>query len=144
MADTAYQTVYRDEYIAGFERNQSLLRGRVTTEANVKGEKAVFLVSTSSREAVTRGVNGLIPAATGVQTQYECTLEEWHDLPQKTNFDILRAQSKQRDIMMSESQSVINRKIDDQIITQLNTGTLDTGTTASVMNKRLALNGHGS
>jgi hypothetical protein len=78
MVDTALQTLYRDEWIAAYERNQSVLRSTVTTEANIKGEKAVFLTSLSSREAVTRGQNGLIPAGTGAQTQTDCTLEEWH------------------------------------------------------------------
>ncbi len=138
MVDTALQTLYRDEWIHAYERNQSVLRGCVTTEANVRGQKAVFLTSLSNREAVTRGSNGLIPSATGAQTQTDCTLEEWHDLPQKTTFDVLRGQADQRAIMIAESQSVINRKVDDQIITALATGTLDTGTTASVMTKRLA------
>lgn len=138
MVDTALQTVYRDQWIAAYERNQSLLRGRVTTEANIKGEKAVFLVSSSSREAVTRGSNGLIPAATGAQTQYDCVLEEWHDLPQKTNFDIMRAQADQRAIMIGESQAVINRKVDDLILDQLNTGTITTGASATTMSKTLA------
>ena len=33
MADTAFQTQYRQEFIAGFEQRQSLLRDTVTTEA---------------------------------------------------------------------------------------------------------------
>src|SRR4051812_23166290 len=138
MVDTALQTLYRDEWIAAYERNQSALRGTVTTEANIRGEKATFLVSSSNREAVTRGSNGLIPAATGSQTQVDCTLQEWHDLPQKTNFDILRAQANQRAIMISESQAVINRKCDDLIIAELATGTIDTGSTPTIMTKRLA------
>jgi len=31
MADTAFQTQFRQEYIAGFEQRQSLLRDSVTT-----------------------------------------------------------------------------------------------------------------
>lgn len=139
MVDTALRTLYQDEWIAAFERNQSTLRGTVTTAADIRAETAVFLTSLSSREAVTRGVNGLIPAATGAQTQHECDLAEWHDLPQKTNFDVLRAQADQRAIMISESQGVINRKIDDLIIDQLETGTLDTGTTATTMTQQLFL-----
>lgn len=137
MADVAFQTLYRREYIAEFERGDSSLRPYVTTEANVQGEKAVFLTSNSNREAVTRGSNGLIPAAVGSQTQYECVLSEYHDLPQTTAFDIMRAQADHRRIMQRESRMVINRKIDNLILTELNTGTIDTGS-ASVMTKRLA------
>lgn len=138
MVDTAKQVIYRDEYVRDFERNQSLLRPFVTTAANIKGLTATFLTTKSNREAVTRGSNGLIPAATGDETQVSCTLEEWHDKPQKTQFDILTAQSDQRAIMMEESRSVLNRKVDDQILDQLATGTIDTGSTAAPMTKRLA------
>ena len=47
MSDTAYQTQYRQEFIAGFEQRQSLLRDTVTTEAVIKGNTAVFLVADS-------------------------------------------------------------------------------------------------
>lgn len=138
MVDTAFQTKYRAEYIAAFERSTSLLRPFVTTEANVNGEKAVFLVTETNREAVTRGSNGLIPASSGNQTQYEAILEEWHDLQQKTDFDVTRAQSDQRQIMQEQGVAVINRKVDDQILDQLVTGTIDTGATPTIMTKRLA------
>jgi hypothetical protein len=138
MVDTAFQTLFVSEYVAQFERNRSLLRPYVTTKAQIRGEKATFLLSQSSREAVTRGSNGLIPAGTGVQTQTDLVLEEWHDLQQKTGFDIARAQADQRAIMISESLAVMNRKMDDQILDQLALGTLDTGATASIMTKRLA------
>jgi hypothetical protein len=139
MVDTAFQTKYRQEYIASFERSTSILKPFVTTEANVNGEKAVFLVTDSNREAVTRGSNGLIPASSGDQTQYECTLEEWHDLQQKTRFDITRAQSNQRSIMMEQGIMVINRKTDDIILEELETGTLDVITTPAIMSEQLAL-----
>jgi hypothetical protein len=37
MADTAFQKQYRQEFIAGFEQTQSLVRDTVTTEATIKG-----------------------------------------------------------------------------------------------------------
>jgi hypothetical protein len=70
MADSAFQTQYRDEFIAGFEQRQSLVRNTVTTEAEVKGNQAVFLVADSgSATATNRGVNGLIPARADNLTQ---------------------------------------------------------------------------
>jgi hypothetical protein len=47
MADTAYQTQYRQEFIAGFEQHVSLLRETVTTEAQIQGNQCVFLVADS-------------------------------------------------------------------------------------------------
>lgn len=129
MADHAYQTQYRDEFIAGFEQTQSLVRNTVTTETQIKGNTATFLVADSGdATAVTRGLNGLIPARTDNLTQYSTTLVEWHDLVRRTSFNLFASQSDGRRIMQDTSMGVINRKIDSDIITELNTATQDTGT----------------
>jgi hypothetical protein len=132
VADTAFQIQYRQEFIASFEQHQSLVRDSVTTEAVIKGNQATFLVAGSGgASAVTRGVNGLIPARADDLTQSTATLQEWHDLVRKTNFNVFASQGNQREIMQKTTMSVINRKIDSDIITILNTGTQDTGTTAT-------------
>jgi hypothetical protein len=128
MADTAFQTQYRDEFVASFEQRQSLLRGTCVTEAQIKGSSCVFLVAGSGdADAVTRGVNGMIPARADDLTQNTCSLTEWHDLVRKTNYNVFASQGDQRAIMQQSTMGVINRKIDQQIITELNTGTNDTG-----------------
>lgn len=123
MADSAFQTQYRDEFIAGFEQRQSLLRDTVTTEfEKTRGNTVVFLVADSgSAVAVTRGTNGLIPARADNQTQNSCTLSEWHDLVRKTGFNVFASQGDQRRIMQETTMGVLNRKIDDLIITALAT-----------------------
>jgi hypothetical protein len=132
MAETAYQIQYRQEYVKGFERRQSLLRDMVTTEAVIKGDRATFLVADSGgAEAVTRGVNGLIPGRADNNNQYVVTLEEWHDKPQKTRFNIFASQGDQRRIMQETSMSVINRKIDSILLTELATATVTTGAAAT-------------
>jgi hypothetical protein len=131
-SETAFQTQYRNEYIAAFERRQSLLREMVTTEAIIKGNQAVFLVAGSGgATAVTRGVNGLIPSRADANDQYTLTLTEWHDLVKKTGFNIFASQGDQRRLMQETTQAVINRKIDQQIITELETATQDTGAAAA-------------
>lgn len=129
MSDTAFQTQYRQEFIAGFEQKQSLLRDTTTTEAVIKGNTAVFLVADSGgATAVTRGTNGMIPARADNLTQNSLVLLEWHDLVRKTGFNVFASQGNQREIMQNTTMGVINRKIDDSIITELNTATNDTGT----------------
>lgn len=128
MAESAFQTQYRQEFIAGFEQKQSLVRQTVTTETEIKGNSAIFLVADSnSATAVTRGLNGLIPARADNLTQNTCTLAEWHDKVRKTGFNIFASQGDQRAIMQMTTMGVVNRKIDSDIITELNTGTQDTG-----------------
>lgn len=135
MSETALQTQYRQEFIAKFEQGETLLRKTVTTEFEVHGNNAVFLVAgTGGDEAVTRGVNGLIPAVADDLTQLTCALAEWHNLRRKTRFNIFAGQANQRAIMQMNTLKVLNRKIDSDILAQLELGTLDTGaaTTASV------------
>jgi hypothetical protein len=129
MSDHAYQTQYRQEFIAGFEQRQSLARQTVTTEVEIKGNTATFLVADSgSAEAVTRGLNGLIPGRADNLTQSSATLVEWHDKPIRTGFNLFASQGDGRRIMQETSMAVMNRKVDSDIITTLNTGTQDTGT----------------
>lgn len=131
MADTAFQIQYRQEFIAGFETTEAYVRKLVTTEAVVKGNQATFLIADSGgATAVTRGVNGLIPARADDLTQVTATLVEWHDLVRKTDFNVFASQGNQRAIMQMTTMGVINRKIDDDVITELNTATQDTGTAA--------------
>lgn len=133
MPETAFQIQYRQEFIAGFEQTQSLLRSTVTTEAVIKGNQATFLVADSGgATAVTRGVNGRIPARADNLNQYTATLVEKHDLVTKTGFNIFASQGDQRRIMQMTTMGTINRDMDQTIITELNTATQDTGSAATM------------
>lgn len=97
----------------------------MTTEAVIKGNQAVFLVAGSGGAvAATRGTNGRIPARADNLVQTTCTLNEWHDLVRKTGFNIFASQGNQRAIMQQTTMAVINRKTDQLIIDELNTGTV--------------------
>jgi len=129
MADTAFQIAYRQEYIAAYEQKQSMFRAAAVQEAVIKGNTATFLVAgTGGAEAVTRGVNGLIPARADSFTQPTATLQEWHDKPRRTSFNIFASQGDGRRILQEGSVKVLNRKADDLMITELSTATQDTGT----------------
>ena len=119
---------YRQEFIQGFEQAQSLARDTVTTEAVIKGNQATFLIADSGMaDAVTRGMNGLIPGRADNLTQNTVTLQEWHDKPVKTGFNIFTSQGDQRRIMQMTSMATINRKVDQTIINELNTASINTG-----------------
>lgn len=136
MTDTAFQTQYRDEFIEGFEQHQSLLRDTVVTEyEKTQGNQVVFLVADSGgQEAVTRGVNGLIPARPDNNQQNTLTMQEWHDLVRKARFNIFASQGNQRQIMQMTTMAVLNRKIDSQIIDQLATGSVGVGAAGVIAN----------
>ena len=131
MSDTAFQTKFRQEFIMGFEGGVSLARRTVTTETEIHGNQATFLVADSGgAEAVTRGVNGDIPTRPDNLNQFTATLQEWHDVPERTRFNIYASQGDGRRIMQQTSMKVINRKIDSDIHTELETGTNTWGAAA--------------
>lgn len=133
MSDTAFITQYRAEFIHGFEDRQSRLKNACVSESMVKGNTATFLVADSgSASATTRGVNGLIPARADNLNQFSATVLEWHDLVRKTGFNVFASQGDQRRIMQETSMAVINRKIDDDIIAQLDTATNHAGSTGAI------------
>lgn len=142
MPGAAPVTIFREEFVAAFGQRQSLLKDVTIRHSQIKGNKATFLVADSSGTATTRGVNGLIPVADNSNTQVECTLAEKHDLREMTGFNIFQSQSDQRAIMQMNVQSVINRDIDQAILTALATTTLDTGAattaTKTMIGKALA------
>lgn len=128
MATNVFQVQYRNEFIYSFEDRQTILRACCIQEAMMKGLQAIFLVSDSGQaSAVTRGMNGLIPARTDNNTQYTVQLQEWHDLVRKTDFNVFTQQGDQKRLMQLTTMAVINRKIDDLILAELNTATNDTG-----------------
>lgn len=131
--NTAFQTQYRQEFVAQFEQGVSYFRMTAVDEAVIKGNQAVFLVAGSGgASAVTRGVDGYIPTRPDDLIQNTCTLAEWHDLPRRTGFNIFASQSDGRRIMQETTVKVLNRKIDDIIIGQLSTSSLTTNSAAGV------------
>lgn len=128
MADTAFEVRYRQETIAEYEQRETLLRKTCTTEFMQKGGSAVFLVAGSnSASAVTRGVNGLYPARANNLTQNTASLAEWTDLVRATGFNIFASQGDLEKVMQRDTVGVVNRKVDSDIITELETATNDTG-----------------
>lgn len=128
MGTSALQTVYRQEIIAGFDKTQSILRDTVTTEFMEQGGSAVFLVSdTINQTARTRGLNGLIPSDPLALTQNTATLTPWHKLVTVNDFNMFASQGNLAKPMQEAVMAAINRKIDEDIITTLNTATVNTG-----------------
>lgn len=132
MAVNAPSVQYRKEMVAAFDKTQSILRDTVTTEYMPSGGSAVFLVNDSTAAAAsTRGLNGLIPSQPLSLTQNTATLVEWHAKPTVSGFNIFTAQSDLAKPLQANAMAAINRKIDSDIITILNTATNDTGAAAA-------------
>src|SRR3990170_7447574 len=132
MAESAPVIQYRTELVAAFEEGMSWLRQTTVTEAVIKGNQATFLVAGSGgASAVTRGINGLIPARADDMTQSTATLVEWHDLVRKTRFNIFQSQGDQRRLMQETTRKVLNRRLDADIVAQLDTATTTLGATTT-------------
>lgn len=113
------QILYRDEYVAAFEVRQSYLRDTVTTEAMVKGNSAIFLVTGRADTMKERGVDGLIPAANEIDSQITINLKEMHHRATQTGWDIFTGQSDRRRILQERGMKAANKEIDDTILAAL-------------------------
>jgi hypothetical protein len=123
---------YREEYVASFEQDYSMLKQGTVRETVRKGNQATFLVSGSGGTgAVTRGSNGQIPFASPSNTQKTITLVEAHGPEEMTGFDVFSNQGPQTQIMRKASQARLHRDIDQKIIDQLDTATQTTGSAVS-------------
>lgn len=117
------QVLYRDEYVAAFEQRQSYLRDSCTTEAMVKGNSAIFLVTGKADTMKERGVDGLIPAANESDTQVTISLKEMHHRATQTGWDIFTGQGDRRRILQERGMKAANKEIDDVILTALDATT---------------------
>lgn len=132
MANNAPMTRYRDETIAAFEQKQAMLRMTVTTEHMQDGNIATFLVAGSGdATAVTRGLDGRIPAREDDLTQNSCTLVEWHDKPVRTDFNVFESQGDARRISIESCVAVMNRKLDSDILGSNGLGAATLGDSAA-------------
>lgn len=117
---------FRKDTVAQFEQTQSLLKLTATKETVLQGNQATFLVAGSGTDtAVTRGTNGTIPYGNPTNSQYTATLVEKHAPYELTGFNVFASQGDQVSVMRKASMAVINREIDDTILTELANATQD-------------------
>jgi hypothetical protein len=139
MAESAEMIQYRQQMVAEFEEGMSWLRRTTVNEAVVRGNQATFVVGGSGNAtAKTRGINGLIPARANSLTQATATLTEWHDLVRSTDFNIFQSQGDLKRLMQESTRKVLNRRIDADIIAQLDTATTNLGAATTMSLKILA------
>lgn len=128
MTVQASKQMYKDEFIAAYEQQRSLLSSAATKESLSSGLTVTWLIAGSGGAgAVTRGQNGQIPYFTPSNTQVSATLVEKHAPFELTGFDIFASQGNQRQIMQDASMSVIRRDQDLTILTELANATQDYG-----------------
>jgi hypothetical protein len=135
MAIEAAVVQYRKDFVPAFEQRVSLLKSMTTKESMVNGLTATFLVAGSGGDtAVTRGTNGMIPYNNPTNSQIPVTLVEKHAPYRLTGFNVFASQGDQVRIMRNNSIAVINRDIDDTLITELENATQDFGTGTATLN----------
>jgi hypothetical protein len=111
-----------------FEEGMSWLRQTTVNEPVIRGNQATFVVGGSGgATATTRGINGLIPARANSLTQATANLLEWHDLVRSTDFNIFQSQGDLKRLMQESTRKVLNRRIDQDIVDQLDTATTNLG-----------------
>lgn len=123
---------YPDEFIPIFERMGSNLRTTCYQHFNANGSTVNFLTSgTPSATASQRGGNGLLVASLNSSTQTSCVLKDLNHLRRDTKFNWDLSQANQRLIAAQGAAKALARKMDDQVIAQLDTATVNTTSAAT-------------
>ena len=134
MSQNAPQAKYRAEVIASFEKGISVMSKTVTTEADIQGASAIFLVAgTGGATATQRGYNGKITGRADDLNQFTAPLQEYHDRVERTRFNLYTSQGDGRRIMQEGTKKVMNRTLDNLIRDELATtaNVIDSGVAAT-------------
>lgn len=131
MPESAPQIQFRQQFVNGLGQTETYLRETVTTEANVRGLQATFLIANNNATTVSRGLNGDIPYQRNDTTQTTLTLEEDHAAAAQTNFNIETSQGDQSRILQWRNSAAMNRKIDERIVAAIGTTTQVTAAAAA-------------
>lgn len=124
---TILQTKYNTEFTTNYEQKQSLLRGTITTEGEVKGNQFIFIIESLADVAVERAANGLIPVADDSQSSATLVMKEYHHLARKTQFNVYSSSVPQRQSMQNRGVISINNRTDQLIIDEFEQTTNNTG-----------------
>lgn len=96
MPTVAEQIKYRSQFVEDFQIGLPLLADRFTEETMVAGRSAVFDVHAITGRMSRRSIDGRIPRRERSATQVTCTLEEYVDKEEVTNFEAFTSQSDER------------------------------------------------
>lgn len=96
MPTVAEQIKYRNQFVEDFQIGMPLLADRFTDESMIAGRSAVFDVHSISGRMARRSIDGRIPRRERSATQVTCTLEEYVDKEEVTNFEAFTSQSDER------------------------------------------------
>ena len=131
MTTDAHINVYPDEFIPVFERDGFNLRTTCYQEANIDGKTVNFLTSgTPTATASERGGNGLLVASSNSNTQTACSLVDLNHLREDTAFNWDLSQANQRLVAAKGAAIALARKMDQQVVDQLDTATVNTTSAA--------------
>ncbi|PJF23521.1 MAG: hypothetical protein CUN56_00545 [Phototrophicales bacterium] len=117
-------TLYKDQLVAGYERDTTKLKRFVNTEPVEKGGSVVFTIADSnSASATKRGSDGLYPASTVNNTSVTVSMEEWTNMQRLNGFDAFKTAGNQAERLIKNCSLAIGRKTDDLIMDALSNGT---------------------
>lgn len=117
------RTKYVDEFKEDFERKQTILKRCVRSDGLMSGSTIKWDVVGLSDEATTRTRNGDIPEGELALSQVSATAKEHFMKYRLDSFDAFRTNPNVRNAQYGKAMAAVNRAIDKEIVTQLDTAT---------------------
>ena len=145
---SAFVAEYLAEVHEAYQQKGSKLRGCVRLQTGITGSTAVF-------QKVGKGVagkktrHGNVPLMNAEHTTVTATLEDWYGADYVDKLDVLKTKNDERSTISDAGAYALGRKVDDLIITVLDSGagTTDSTATSGLTKARIltafeALNGY--
>jgi hypothetical protein len=114
-----FRIQYQDEFKMDYERNQSILRMTVNTNATLIGSELRWDRVDAGDQAQERGRDGKLPVSQLGLAQVPATVREFYKKYRSDSFDILRANKNTRTAQYKRAIGSVNRSIDSIIIAAL-------------------------
>lgn len=116
---------YRSEFIKTFQVEGSLLPDRCVPESMMNGRSVTFDVPQIGGRMKKRSIDGRIPRSNPSDSQVVCTLEEYVDKYEITDFESFTSQSNEREKMNWRIMGSVRREQDFIVLNELANATTE-------------------
>lgn len=134
-----FRTQFNDEFRQDFDRTKSLLRKTVRSNGVAMGEFARFDVVDPADEAQERGRDGKIPISQLGLSHVDAQIREHYKKYRIDSFDLFRGNPNTRTAMSMRGVGSVNKAIDNLIIQELDTTTVEVSASAAILSTLAAV-----
>jgi hypothetical protein len=138
--EQAFIRQYEAEVHAAYQRQGSLIRNTVRTKNNIKGEKTTFQ-KVGKGSASQKSRHGDVPVMSVDHATVDCSLTEYHAADYVDEFDELKIQHDERQVIVQSGVAALGRKTDELLVAAMAGTTVTVGDGTAGVSLDLVMDG---